>query len=75
MTEKYRDEIVAAAQVAGAKVTKSHFFPRWQVNKFYRTGNIRVNLEGNKKYRVSVTNPITNKTESIFVSVPTAHKS
>lgn len=75
MTEDYRDEIVAAAQIAGAKATKEHFFPRWQVNEFYKAGDVHVDMAGDKKYKVTVTDPKSKRSSSIIVSVPNARKS
>jgi len=75
MTDDYREEIIEAAQLAGVKSTKDSFFPRWRVNKFFSAGRIKVECTGDKQYRVTVTDPASQRSASVFVSAPNSHKS
>jgi hypothetical protein len=74
MTQYYRDEIIEAAQVAGARAAKDHFCPKWKINQLYKENAISVTMAGDKLYRVTVTDPGTQRSESIEVSVPTAQR-
>lgn len=72
MTEDYRKEIIEAAQIAGARASRDCFFPRWRVNKLFANGYIAVECTGNKEYVVTVTDPASQRSSGVSVSVPNA---
>lgn len=63
-TTDYADkpEIIRAAQVCGARLTKG-FFPKWMVDKYYSEGKISVTHRGSGVHVVSVTDD--GKTQTI----------
>jgi hypothetical protein len=54
-TSDYADkpEIIRAAQVCGARLTKG-LFPKWMTDQFDMDGKVTVEMLDNKRFRVTV---------------------